>query len=160
MKRSFTGSVIINKPQAEIFNFMTDLSKLPLWTNISEIKITSEGPTGVGTTYIETYEANGKISEIQSEITGFEPYSKWSYKTSSKPFSLKVSYSLTPLEEGVKIEGMGEMNLGLFSFSLPTHLVVVPMIKNRLENSLKTLKNVLEPQASTLPSAEELPEAQ
>lgn len=147
MNRRFTSSVVISKSDADVFNFMTDLSKLPLWTNISDVKITSEGPIGIGTTYIETFESNGKISEIKSEIIEFEPSSKWSYKTSSKPFSLNVSYTLTPLEEGVKIEGIGEMSLGLFSFSLPTHLIIVPMIKSRLENSLKNLKNVLEPQS-------------
>ncbi|MFH1536291.1 MAG: SRPBCC family protein [Patescibacteria group bacterium] len=144
VKRKFSGTIIINKTPEEIFKFMSNPYNIPLWLKASSVKVLSDQNLGVGTKYAEIYSSGNKTYEIESEITEHVPCTKWSYKTSVKAFSLTVTYTLTPMDGGVKVEGIGEMDLGLMSFSLPAHTIIVPIVYGRLKNTLKNLKNVLE----------------
>lgn len=160
LKRRIEATVFIKKGEQEIFEFMTDFSKSPQWSNVSEIKLISGDPIGVGTQYLEVFSSNGRIEEIPAQITILEPFTKWGFKSKSKAFELEMNYILEPEEEGTKVTGVGELDLTILSLSLTSHLIIVPMIQKRLENSLKSLKNVLELQLSKLPSAIKLPSDQ
>jgi uncharacterized protein YndB with AHSA1/START domain len=46
------ASVMIDRPVEEVWEFIMDLSKVPTWdTSISEVRETSTGPIGVGSTF-------------------------------------------------------------------------------------------------------------
>lgn len=144
LKRKIETTVLIKKDAQEIFEFMTDFSNSPQWSKANEIKLISEGPVGVGTEYLEIFNSNGRIEEIPTQITIFEPFTKWGFKSKSKVFEMEISYILEPAEEGTKVTGVGELNLKMFSLSLTSHLIIVPIIQKRLNESLQALKNVLE----------------
>ena len=47
----FKQSVLIDRPLAEVFAFVSNLENDPPWTAAVEVRRTSQGPVGVGTTF-------------------------------------------------------------------------------------------------------------
>ncbi len=69
-------SVVINRPIEEVFEFVADQSKLPLWqSGVLESGVTSEGPMGVGTTYRYTFQLLGRGPKQISRLTVINPCS-------------------------------------------------------------------------------------
>jgi uncharacterized protein YndB with AHSA1/START domain len=69
----FTNTIEIERPQAEVFAYISDLEHTPEWNwAISETRKTSPGPIGVGTTYKQTRTVPNVATE-DLEITALEP---------------------------------------------------------------------------------------
>jgi uncharacterized protein YndB with AHSA1/START domain len=75
------ASVIIDRPIEEVWKFITDLSKYPKWTDVLEMRQTSAGPLGVGTTIQGRY---AKMLE-NARIIEYEPNRKLTFEITSGP---------------------------------------------------------------------------
>jgi uncharacterized membrane protein len=74
----FENAVRINRPINEVFEFLSDFENMPKWNYfVLEVTKTSEGPTGIGTTYHQVR----KTDEQYFHIIEFEPYHKVAVKT-------------------------------------------------------------------------------
>ena len=92
-------SVVINRPVEEVFEFMANPENTPLWAGVvREIKLTSEGPIGVGTTYNVVIELLGRRIESNTEFTEYKPNSKFSTKDTSSPMPMETSATFKAVE--------------------------------------------------------------
>jgi uncharacterized membrane protein len=94
-------SVIIDRPVDEVWNFSLDLANVPKWyTAIQEMRPTSTGPPGVGSTW-EVVRKDKMV--IPQKCIEYEPNRKFSFIITSGPArGTTVSYSTEQIEGKTK----------------------------------------------------------
>jgi uncharacterized protein YndB with AHSA1/START domain len=97
--KSKTLTIQINKPMAEVFEFVTNPSNTPKWIDFIAAEKTNEWPVKLGTIYKNQNRA-GEWSEY--EMTVFEKNK--SFVMSARPASYHVRYTLKPTEGGTELE--------------------------------------------------------
>ena len=136
-------SVVINRPIEEVFAFATDLEKMTQWSaELVEVKKTSEGPVGVGTTFSAVASVLGRQLEVDNEVSAYEPNTKYSIKVTSGPITGGGGYTFEPVEGGTKATFGFDADLGGF-FRMAEPLVV-RMLRRQYETNLNHLKDLLE----------------
>ncbi len=135
--------IVINRPVEEVFAFLSNPENNPKWNSVSsEVKITSAGPIGVGTTYRAVIKALGRRIEGENEFTEYEPNRKFTFKSKSGPVPLESRWTFERVEGGTRVTETGVAELGGF-FKLAEPLLV-RMIKRQSEADLANLKDLME----------------
>jgi len=97
------SSIVINKPPAEVFAFVTNSANTTKWQNGVEAVI-PDGPTNVvGSKYTEVRKFMGQEMKSELEITAFEQDSKWAAKVLDGPVLYTVTATFTPEGTGTKM---------------------------------------------------------
>jgi len=139
-------STVINRPIEEVFAFAANIENNPQWqSSVSEARITSEGPIGVGTTYRYVAQLLGRQMDTVGEYTAYEPNRKYSFKSTSGPFPIEGGLTCEAAEGGTKVALAVEADIGGF-FKIAEPLVV-RMIRRQMEADMGNLKDLLEAQA-------------
>jgi uncharacterized membrane protein len=136
-------SVHINRPIEEVFAFIADIEKLPLWAGpVTEAKQTSEGPIGVGTTQTQSAQFLGRQLDTTQEVTAYELNKKISTKSTSGALPLKVDYTFEPSGDGTKVTFEGNLEAGgFFKLAEP---IAGRMLQRQTAADAETLKEILE----------------
>lgn len=93
------ASIVINRPIEEVFGFLSDMENNLKWRSSQiEIKKTSEGPIGVGTTYRMVNNVLGRRLETEAEVIEYEPNRKFTSKDKSGNFPLVAQRIFEPVE--------------------------------------------------------------
>lgn len=67
------STVLINRPPEEVFALALDFEKAPMWDpDTDSVVRTSQGPVGVGTTFVVEQEVRGKRRKSTMRLTGIE----------------------------------------------------------------------------------------
>lgn len=77
---TITNSIIVQRPEQEVFAFVTDARNNPQWQSRSGLRQTiqsPDGPVGVGTRVIETWRYMGRDSTSTSEVTAYAPNQRY-----------------------------------------------------------------------------------
>ena len=139
-------STVINRPVEEVFAFLSNQDNNPKWqSGAVEVKKTSDGPIGVGTTWRSVGTFLGRRIESEEEITEYEPNRKYTTKSKSGPFPFESRTTFERVESGTKINLVAEAEIGGF-FKLAEPLVV-SMGKRQFEADLANLKDLMEAHA-------------
>ena len=86
-------------PEA-IFDVIADVEREPEWIpNVRRVRRTSEGPVGIGTTWVSEAVVMGRMTENPTEMTDFDRPSIIGYKHTA-PVPIQIRYELTPTDEG------------------------------------------------------------
>jgi uncharacterized membrane protein len=140
------SSVVINRPVDEVFEFLANSENDPQWqSGVLEVRKTSEGPLGVGTTYTSVSRLLGRQLESVVEYTAYEQNKRLAGKATSGPIPFQFETSFEPAAEGgttVTTAGEGEVG-GFFKLAEP---VVARMLKRQFETDSANLKDLLEAQ--------------
>lgn len=140
-------SVMINRPVAEVFEFMANSENDPLWqSGIQEVMKTSEGPIGVGTTFTEVNQMMGRRIESTIEYMEYEINKKIGIKSVSGPIPFKMDGTFEAVSEGetkVTLTGEGDVS-GFFKLAEP---LVSVMLNKQMESNTAKLKNLLDTNA-------------
>ncbi|MFQ5594038.1 MAG: SRPBCC family protein [Anaerolineae bacterium] len=140
------ASVVINRPIEEVFAFVTDSEKMSHWmSELVEAKQTSEGPVGVGTTYMAVATPLGRRAESTQEVVEYEPNRKFAFKSTSGPVASKDNYTFESVAGGTKVTRVAEAETGGF-FRLAEPLAV-RMMQRQFKTNFAHLKDLLEAQA-------------
>jgi len=106
----FEQTVLINRRQQEVFDYLADLSNGPQWQSSAiSAERTSEGPIGVGSTWRRTTRALGRTSDAEYECTSYDPPDEFSIKSLSGPTSTDITYSLKSTEGGTQVSITGQI---------------------------------------------------
>src|SRR4030095_12987274 len=71
------GSIVINRPIAEVFAFVANFENHPKWeSNFQKVKLLTSRPSGVGTTYQCDLKLPGQTATSKFEITEYEANKK------------------------------------------------------------------------------------
>lgn len=139
-------SVVIDRPLAEVFAYVTDIEKMPVWSSeVEKAWKTSEGPMGKGTTFSSVAKLLGRRVENTLEVTEYEPNMKWFLKPTSGPVSGEIEFQFESVAEGTKFSVALEAETGgFFKLGEP---IVNRMLQRQYETNGATLKDLLEAQA-------------
>jgi uncharacterized protein YndB with AHSA1/START domain len=135
-------TVHLNRPVEQVFAFLMDTTRLTTWqTNLIKIDKITEGPLRLGSRFREVRRVGRKASEIQGEITAFEPNKRFETKTLTKPH-VTVSYLLEPEQGGTRVKHRFVMlTSGLMRLLEP---LIASTIKKESVSDFETLKRLLE----------------
>jgi Polyketide cyclase / dehydrase and lipid transport len=139
----FEESVVIERPPAQVFAFVSDPRNDTEWTAwIVEVRQTSVGPLGVGASFVQGARFLRRRLEVPFELTAYEPNRKMALMPTRGPVRLAARRSVEPGEAGtrVTIEGWGQSG---FFLNLLEPLIALAA-RRRLKIALVRLKHVLE----------------
>jgi uncharacterized protein YndB with AHSA1/START domain len=141
----FETSLHINRPVAEVFEYMNDPTKMLEWNTTLEEAVPSETPVKVGTRIRTRIRALGRKIEGTTEVVEFEPNKRVVLKIDG-PFSWKTIYTYQTEDGGTRlvIALEGEPG-GFFKVGEP---VLARILKKQLQAQFETAKELLEAQVA------------
>jgi uncharacterized protein YndB with AHSA1/START domain len=138
-------SIVVERPIAEVFAYLTDLDRVPEWqTNVLFLQLQS-GSLRPGAQLVELRKFLGRKVESVVEVTEYEPPYRYTIKVQSGPIPFEISNVLSEAGGGTRIDASVEGEPGRF-FGL-VEWRVVKAVERELWNSLATLKDILEAQS-------------
>ena len=136
-------SIVINQPIEKVFEYVSDIARSKEWQeDLIEAKKTSEGPTGVGTTFTYVRQLLGRKVEAPGQITEYVPNRRWTIESKSGPLQFKGTYALEPGEMGTTMTFSYEGEAGGF-FKLAEG-VLASTVKKQTQGDFGRLKELLE----------------
>jgi uncharacterized protein YndB with AHSA1/START domain len=135
-------TIHLNRPVEQVFAFLIDTGKLSTWqSNLIKMEQLTAGPLRAGSRFREVRRLGRRESEIQGEITAFEPNRRFETKTITKP-QVMVSYSFEAENGGTRLKHKFVMlTSGLMRLLEP---LIAGSIKKESEADFETLKRILE----------------
>jgi uncharacterized protein YndB with AHSA1/START domain len=140
----FRQSVVINRPVEQVFAFISDLENDPPWSGAAEMRRTSPGPVGVGTSYQQRDRFLGRRLELTLRVVGYEPDRKVTV-TTSRLLSFAASRMVEPVGQGAtRVTFVGGGRAG--GAWRPAEPLLEALGTRRLRSQLGRLKRPLESQ--------------
>lgn len=135
-------TIHLDRPVEQVFAFLMDTSKLSTWqSNLIKSEALTEGPLRMGSRFREVRRIGGKESEIQGEITAFEPNRRLETKTVTRP-QARVSYVLESERDGTRLHYKFTLETGGLMRLLEP--MIASSIKKDTAEDFETLKRLLE----------------
>ena len=141
----FEESVEIARPPEDVFAFVADPVNDARWTpQAEEVRKTSEGPLGVGSTFEVVVSLLGRHFKGSGEITEYdEANRKLGLRTSSGPLRIEAVRTVEAVLVGARFTITAEMRSGGFFWLLPDPLFGV-LLRRQGRQTLDNLKAFLE----------------
>jgi uncharacterized protein YndB with AHSA1/START domain len=140
---TFEVTTFINRPQQEVFDFMTNPANNSKWqTGTKSAKWASEGPVGVGSISQGTGEMLGREMTWEGEITKWDPPSVWGFKGGSGPMKMEGTMKFESKDGGTLVIQtiQGELG-GLFNIA---EGMAIKRLQKQIETDGNALKMLLE----------------
>jgi carbon monoxide dehydrogenase subunit G len=140
---TFEKTIFINRPQQEIFEFLSNPANDPKWRDSAvSAEWVSEGPAGVGSKLKSVDKLLGRQIESTSEITAWDPPNKYGQKTLGGPVPFAFTITLEAQGDGTQLTMNSQAELGGF-FKMAEGLVG-KQLEKQIETDFNGLKRVLE----------------
>ena len=134
-----------------MFAYVGDQTNAPLWqAGLVEVRRTTDGPVGVGTTHTIVRTFMGRRLEADNEYVAYEPNKRIAFKTTSGPVRVEASYLVEPASGGTRLTSRVEMDASRF-LSLAEPLIAAGL-KREMKAALGVLKGLLEERAFAVAS--------
>jgi uncharacterized protein YndB with AHSA1/START domain len=135
-------TIHLNRPVDQVFAFLADTGKVSTWqSSLIKLEALTEGPLRLGSRFREIRRLGRRDSEIQGQVTAFEPNKRLETKTTTKP-EVMVSYSFEPENGGTRLRyKFILLSSGMMRLLEP---LIARSIKKESESDFETLKRILE----------------
>jgi uncharacterized membrane protein len=136
-------SIVISRPVEEVFTVLSNEENRPKWSATTiEVKKTSEGPIGVGTTWRGVDRIFGRRLQRESVFTEYEPNRKITQKSTAGPVPFEVQLMYEPAEGGTRVIVIAEARPGgLFKLVEP---LLMRLRKRQFASDLANVKAMIE----------------
>lgn len=95
-----TSSVVLERAAPDVFGFIADMAKNPLWQRGQEECVwTSPPPHGVGSTYSQKARFMGKAIISEFEVVEFVPDRGIRFRSTSGTMPIDVTRSVEPIDD-------------------------------------------------------------
>jgi carbon monoxide dehydrogenase subunit G len=134
------GTIEVERPAEEAFAFIANFENNPQWQGgMKACRWTSEGPIGVGSTYVQEARFLGRRIETCFRVTEYEPGRKISIESTKSTFPIQVTRSVEPIDAG-------RCRVSAHVRGQPTGIVKLlsGMAKRMIRKDYEQLKRVLE----------------
>jgi carbon monoxide dehydrogenase subunit G len=139
----YEKSVFINRPQQEVFDFVTDLSNDSKWqSSIESVERVSDGPIGVGSTWRYVTKLLGRKNETEIQMTSYDPPRQSTVKAVGGPIPFENTHKFQKQDSGTLLTFIGQAELGGF-FKIAEGLAG-KQIEKQIESDAAALKKLLE----------------
>lgn len=138
--------IVINAPQEQVFNYLADISKHGEWGDPPqklEVKKTSEGPVGQGSTFESTAQQFGRQHD-KITITEYTPNRRVVYESQGNAGLIRHSFDIGPSDGGVEVTKTFEAVKAGFPFALFLPVVSAFILPGVLKRDLERIKAKLE----------------
>ena len=136
-------SVVINRPVAEVFAFITDVANEPKWQDgVISAQATSAGAVSVGSEAIETRKFMGRYMKSKLKVTAYEANKKFGFKVVDGPVPFEINQSFEASGDGTKISVAIEGEPGGF-FKLAEGMVR-KQLESQMAGDFERAKKLLE----------------
>jgi uncharacterized protein YndB with AHSA1/START domain len=141
-------SVLIDRPVEVVWRFLEDLSKVPTWdTSISDVRLTSAGPVGVGST--GDFREKTMNTTISMRVTEYEPNRRFSFVHTSGPAKGSIlTFSLETVEGKTRLTEVHSLELSGF-YKLLRLFINSSRMRRYIAASLGNAKRMLESEAQS-----------
>jgi uncharacterized protein YndB with AHSA1/START domain len=135
-------TIHINRPVEQVFTFLADTKNLRSWqSDLVENEQLTEEPLRVGSRFREVRRTGSRNSEIQAEMTVFEPNKRFATKTLTKP-QVTVSNTFEEENGGTRITYKFVMITSGFMRLLEP--LIAGSMKKDTDSDFEKLKHLLE----------------
>jgi uncharacterized protein YndB with AHSA1/START domain len=136
-------TVVIGCSPERAFRFVTDFDTWRQWhgSDQSVAEKATPGPVDVGTVWNVSGPVQGQLIAVTIEVTRFEPYSQYEFKTTSGPIDARQAFVFEHVEGGTKLTTVLEL----------TDPQLAQPARQQWDKDLLTLKQLLEAQADGNP---------
>ena len=139
----FENSVLINRPQQEVFDFFVNPTNDAKWQSGTEhAEWSSEGPHGVGSTQHSVSKLLGRKIDMTVEFTDWDPPKQLGFKTVGGPLSIEGTVKFESQENGTLLTQSGQGEFGGF-FKIAEGLAAKQLLK-QVDTDFNALKLALE----------------
>lgn len=139
----FSKSIVINRPQQEVFDFVTNLNNDSKWqSGIESVEQISAGPIGAGSTWRYRIKFMGRELEAEIELKSYDPPNQASVKSIGGPVPFENTYTFESKDGGTQMTLSGQAEIGGF-FKMAEGLVGKQMEK-QMDSDAAALKKLLE----------------
>lgn len=98
------GGTTIHRPVEQVFDFLVDARNEPTWLpGATTVEKTSDGPVGLGTTFVGQYQRAGRV---ELELVEFERPRRVTFRAKSKIVAFDDAVELTPAEQGTRLTAL------------------------------------------------------
>ena len=138
-------SIVINRPVEEVFAVVSNHENYPTWDpGVLEVKKTSSGPIGLGTTWRSVSKRLGTRRETESEIVEYEPNRKIT-RQHTQGMPVKAQFICESITDGTRVTSILEAEPdGLYKLVVP---VLLPLMKRQSGDILANSKEQMEAHA-------------
>ena len=140
---SFSHTVTIPKPPAEVFPWLLEADKVPQWTSrLKDYDITGDGTLRRGARIRQVLTVGGSELDIDIEITGYDPPHSADSRFSTNGMDVETTYRLQEAGGGTELTQTleGKANGFKARMLLP---VVQPKLEGKLTEDLERLRELL-----------------
>ena len=137
MQLATSAAIIINRPPAEVFAWLTDFDTWPQWGggNLVSMKQVSTGPLQAGSQLRQVNQTGRKPTETLVQVTDFVPDRTFGIE---RP-NLRGTFTLEPVMTGTQLNAVFEVDAAGLSA-----LMYRLFIKRFVMNDLRKLKALIE----------------
>jgi carbon monoxide dehydrogenase subunit G len=129
---SFSHSVEIPRPPAEVFPWLLEEDKVPRWTgHLERYERLDDGPLGQGSKVRQVLDVSGRTIDVTLEVTGYQPPSGAQTRFSTNGIDVVSAYALEAAGAGTRLTQSIEAKPSGLSARM-----LVPVIQPRLEKKL------------------------
>jgi uncharacterized protein YndB with AHSA1/START domain len=129
---SFSHTIEIARPPAEVFPWLLEEDKVPRWTgNLQTYERIGDGALGPGARVRQVLEVSGRTIDVQLEVTRYEPPNGAETRFATNGINVVNQYVLVPAGLGTRLTQSLEAKPSSFGARM-----LVPMIQPRLEQKL------------------------
>jgi uncharacterized protein YndB with AHSA1/START domain len=140
------STIEIARPPAEVFEYVTDPSRLAEWQeSVVSSRTEGTGPPGVGTQASVTRRVGPIERAMTAELAELTPPTSWAVRGVDGPVRGNVKGTIVPLDDGVRSRVTIELELvgyGIGKLLVP--LVVRSQARKEMPANLRNLKERLE----------------
>jgi carbon monoxide dehydrogenase subunit G len=129
---SFSHTVEITRPPAEVFPWLLEEDKVPRWTgNLESYSQLDGGALGRGSRVRQVLEVSGRRIDVELEVTSYDPPNGAETRFSTNGIEVVNAYRLEAAGAGTRLtQSVDAKPSGL------TARMLVPVIQPRLEEKL------------------------
>ena len=142
-------TVQIDRPIEEVFAFVSDPANFPLWAGalVKELRQTSAGPVGVGTTFTQLNVLMGRRFTSEMRVARYEPPYRFEYETTSGPIRFAGHYTFVEEGNSTKFTSVDELEpSGILRYLQP---LLQPFAQRQITANLSKLKAIIESRATS-----------
>ena len=140
---SFSHSVEIPRPPAEVFPWLLEADRVPRWTGHLERYVRlDDGALGPGSRVRQVLQVSGRTIDVELEVIGYEPPTGAQTRFETNGIEVVSSYTLEAAGAGTRLTQRLEARPSGFTARMLVP-VVQPRLEQKLTEDLERLRDVL-----------------
>ena len=140
---SFSRTVTVPQPPAEVFPWLLDEDKVPRWTGrLEAYEVLGDGALGPGTRIRQVLTVSGQKLDLELEIVRYEPPSFAESRFSTNGLDVVTTYTLREAGGGTELTQSLEGKASSFKARMLVP-IVQPKLEGKLRDDLERLRELL-----------------